>query len=205
MSWIVLAVENEAAARTTGGWLRVLLNAGFRRVTLFHPRGAASTPSARAQLEALAGTLPLPAAALDVVELRGDAVQWTLTLARMRNADLVVVPLPVGSDTTYVARLCAESTVPILVLPGDAEPGARLDARPVLLLSSTEANVVPDLIRLIPGALEPQSLVPDAPLPDASMLIMGAAPTGRRLAELLASATRPLLLFPQNSHSNGKN
>lgn len=207
-SSIIIAIDNTHGAEHIAAWLPVLVTAQFRRATLFHavPEDADAVSeeldALRPLLDRLAVALSAHAVETDVAFKRGDVVKWLIALAELRHSELLVLSLPEdgAEPPAYLERLCLDSPVPVLVLPA-ARPatGARLDARPVLLLGSDEARVESLATDVIHAPLLHATRADFSDLPDASMLVMGPAPSGSHLADLLGGAGCPILLYPSRS------
>jgi hypothetical protein len=207
-SSIIVAIDSASGAEHIAAWLPVLVTARFRRATLFHAvpedSGAVSEEldALRPLLDKLAVALSANAVETDVAFKRGDVVKWLIALAELRHSELLVASLPVdgGAAPAWLERLCVEAPVPVLVLPASRPAsGARLDAKPVLVLGSDEARVESLASDVIHANLIHADIAHVFDLPDASMLVMGPAPSGSRLADLLGGVSCPVLLFPSRS------
>jgi len=206
-SSILIAIDGAKGAEHIAAWLPVLVSAQFSRASLFHavpedsPDISKDLDALRPLLDKLAVALSAHGVETDVAFKRGDVVKWLNALAELRHSDLIVAT--VGSSAQlpdYLERLCLESPVPVLVLPA-AEPSSQagLDARPVLLLGSEESKIMSAASDVVHAPLVPVKLVAGADLPDASVLVMGPAPAGSGLADLLGGASCPVLLFSSRS------
>lgn len=206
-SSILIAIDSAKGAEHVAAWLPVLVSASFRHASLFHavkedsPDVSGELDALRPLLDKLAVALSAHGVETDIAFKRGDAVKWLIALAELRHSDLVVASLPTsGPLPDYLERLCLESPVPVLVLP-TAAPSSEtpLDARPVLLLGSEESKIMSAASDVVHAPLVPVRLVEGADLPDASVLVMGPAPAGSRLADLLGGASCPVLLYSSRS------
>lgn len=204
---LLIAVDGAQCAEHIDAWLPVLVTAGFQRATLFHAvreeyqKVADSLDALRPLLDRLANTLSAHGIDTDVALKRGDVVKWLSALAEVRHSDLIVVALPAGRTIPeYLDELCAGSPIPVMVLPaGQPRSQGRLYAKPLLVYAGERddtAEVAAAAASLIHATMTTVALQHIADVPDASMLVMGPAPSGRRLAETLGKAACPVLLFP---------
>lgn len=207
-SSILIAIDSAKGAEHIAAWLPVLASARFCRASLFHavpedsPDVSKDLDALRPLLDKLAVSLSAHGVQTDVAFKRGDVVKWLIALAELRRSDLIVAStMREGARLPgYLERLCLESPVPVLVLP-KAQPGGAgtLDAHPVLLLGAEESKVESFASDVVHAPLLPMRLAEGADLPDASVLVMGPAPAGSRLADLLGGATCPVLLYSSRS------
>lgn len=199
---LLITVDGAASASHISAWLPVLITAGFQRATLFHAvcenAAAADTLDAlRPLLDRLAVTLSGSGVETDVALKRGDVTKWLTALAELRHSDLIVASPagPGGAVPDYLDTLVLNAPVPVLVLPsGTPTAHTKLFARPMMLLGNDDAELMSAAAALVHAPIEP--LHEDTMLPDASMLVMGPAPAGKQLADLLGRAACPVLLFP---------
>ncbi len=202
---LLIAVDGARCAEHIDAWLPVLVTAGFQRATLFHAvreeyqKVADSLDALRPLLDRLANTLSAHGIDTDVALKRGDVVKWLIALAEVRRSDLIVVALPAarGPMPEYLDELCAGAPIPVLVLPaGQPRNQGRLYARPLMVSGSDDAELAAAAGSLIHATLTTIAAKDITDVPDASMLVMGPAPSGKRLTETLGQAVCPVLLFP---------
>ncbi len=201
---LLIAVDGAKSAEQIDAWLPVLVTAGFQRATLFHAvredyqKVADALDALRPLLDRLANTLSAHGIDTDVALKRGDVVKWLIALAEVRKSDLIVAALPSARvRPEYLEELTAGSPIPVLVLPaGQPKAQGRLYAKPVMIEGSDDVELAAAANTLIHATMTSARLTDRDDMPDASMLVMGPAPSGKRLAETLGKAACPVLLFP---------
>lgn len=207
-SSILITIDSAQSAEHVAAWLPVLASARFGRASLFHavpedsPDVSQDLDALRPLLDKLAVALSAHGVQTDIAFKRGDVVKWLIALAELRHCDLIVASAPRDRSALpeYLERLCMESPVPVLVLPaGMPRHQQGLDAKPVLLLGSEESRIVTAASDLVHAPLVPVRLSEGSQLPDASVIVMGPAPAGSRLADLLGGASCPVLLYSSRS------
>lgn len=204
-SSILITIDGAAGAEHIAAWLPVLVSAQIGRVSLFHavpedsPDVSKDLDALRPRLDKLAVAFSAHGVQTDIAFKRGDVVKWLIALAELRHSNVIVASMDGRTLPPYLEHLVLESPVPVLVLPaGMPEPDGRLDARPVLL-GCEESKIMSAASDLVHAPLVPVQLADGADLPDASVLVMGPAPAGSRLTDLLGGATCPVLLYSSRS------